>query len=206
MKYQIDQSIKKWMKGNRRSDEAVILVSAIGRWAFGPSERRERRTSSWLVQDLGFWSRFKTPSLPSLLPELQRRRARMTAGRIAIILSGLFIAFLGIIIFRNQIGTFFSSDPGNDPVAYWKFDEGVGSTANDSSTNENDGTLGTGSSAPTWITEDQCVSGKCLQFDGTNDYLSVTDSSLLGQTGPMTVSVWVKFYSNQNTYFIHKWG
>jgi len=54
-----------------------------------------------------------------------------------------------------------SEEKGPSPVGYWKFDEGQGTTANDSTTNNNDGTL-TGS--PPWQTEDQCISGKCLYF------------------------------------------
>lgn len=59
-----------------------------------------------------------------------------------------------------------SEETGPGPVAYWKFDEGTGSTANDSAGN-NSGTI----TGATWASEDQCVSGKCLSFDGTNDYV-----------------------------------
>ncbi len=77
---------------------------------------------------------------------------------LVILLGGIFFAFLGLIIFRNQISTFFQSDPGAAPVAYWNFDEGTGSIANNS-IGSYDGVLGTGTSSPTWVTDDQCVSG-----------------------------------------------
>jgi len=53
------------------------------------------------------------------------------------------------------------------PVAYWSFDEGYGATANDETVNGNDGTI----TNAVWQEEDMCVSGKCLYFDGSGDYV-----------------------------------
>ncbi|MBU2578389.1 DUF2341 domain-containing protein, partial [Patescibacteria group bacterium] len=78
------------------------------------------------------------------------------------------------------------------PVAYWKFDEGVGSTAYDSTANNNRGNLGAGNSAPSWQTEDMCVSGKCLKLDGGEDYVSAGTSSILNLTGSFTITTWIK--------------
>ncbi|OQA82533.1 MAG: hypothetical protein BWY29_00805 [Microgenomates group bacterium ADurb.Bin238] len=66
-----------------------------------------------------------------------------------------------------------SEEVGPGPIAYWKFDEGTGSAANDSTSNANHGTI----NGATWQTEDQCVSGKCLSFNGTSDYIQVTDGT-----------------------------
>jgi len=77
------------------------------------------------------------------------------------------------------------------PVAYWKFDEGNGSQAYDSTANANNGSLGTSSSAPTWKTEDMCVSGKCLDFDGSNDNIGLSSGSNANITGDISVSVWI---------------
>src|SRR3989338_2412744 len=92
---------------------------------------------------------------------------------------------------------FATEEKGPAPVAYWKFDEGQGQTAYDDSTNNNDGTLGTGSgsdvSDPTWTAGDQCLSGKCLKFDGTNDYIDGgTGTSLDPGTGEFTAELWAK--------------
>jgi hypothetical protein len=115
---------------------------------------------------------------------------RLTKRNAGIIVGGLMMVFLSVYIFRDKI-PFFSAT-GNDPVAYWKFDEGTGSTAYDT-VGSNDGTLGTGTSAPTWVTDDQCVSGKCLRFDGTNDYVDMgSDTSLEMNSLDFTISAWIK--------------
>lgn len=78
-------------------------------------------------------------------------------------------------------------ETGPGPVAYWKFDEGSGSTANDSAGN-NIGTI----SGATWASEDQCVSGKCLNFDGTDDYVDMGNASRLEGFDNVTLSFWYK--------------
>ncbi|RJP47639.1 MAG: hypothetical protein C4584_00160, partial [Armatimonadetes bacterium] len=82
------------------------------------------------------------------------------------------------------------------PVAYWSFDSGQGQTAQDLTSNNNDGTLGADSSVasddPSWISEDLCVSGKCLKFDGTDDYVNVSNTI----NSVQTVSFWTKPSSN----------
>jgi len=72
------------------------------------------------------------------------------------------------------IGSPDSEEQSPGPIAWWKMDEGYGSTINDSTENNNDGSLGAGSSAPEWQDESMCISGKCLKFDGTD---SIVDFS-----------------------------
>lgn len=87
---------------------------------------------------------------------------------------------------------------GPGPVGYWKFDEGQGQTVNDSSISGNNGTLGansgTSSDDPTWTTEDQCISGKCLRFDG-NDFVGI---GVLrpGNPNVITIASWFRTGSN----------
>jgi|GEM_PF-1286092 len=76
---------------------------------------------------------------------------------------------------------------GEPPTSAWHLDEGYGTTLYDS-INGNNATLGTGASAPSWQSEDMCVSGKCLQFDGTDDYATVANTI----TGIKSVSFWVR--------------
>ncbi len=83
------------------------------------------------------------------------------------------------------IGTLGSQEKSPGPLAYWKFDEGQGSVTSDSVSNHYL-TFGTGSSAPSWATEDQCVSGKCLYFNG-NNYLASSETF----NNVQSVSFWV---------------
>lgn len=95
------------------------------------------------------------------------------------------------------IGSVGSETQGPGPVGYWKFDDGQGQTVQDSSSSKNNGTLGatTGSSTddPTWTTEDQCVSGKCLKFDGSNDATTIPSSTKYDfGAGNYTISSWIR--------------
>jgi len=63
-------------------------------------------------------------------------------------------------------------------LAYWKFDEGSGTTAGDSSGNGNDGTLVNG---PTWVSGRH---GMALSFDGVDDYVEIPDTELWNSTDP----------------------
>lgn len=72
-------------------------------------------------------------------------------------------------------------------VGYWKFDDGSGIAATDSSGNGNTGTLMNG---PQWV---DGISGKALKFDGIDDYLSASDSPSLDVSGnQITVMFWVR--------------
>ena len=82
-----------------------------------------------------------------------------------------------------------SSEEAGSLGAYWKLDEGYGSTAHDSSPNSNDTSTWTDA---TWIDESLCVFGSCLRFDGVNDHMSVTDSVSLSPKSKITVSAWIK--------------
>jgi len=98
------------------------------------------------------------------------------------------------------IGSLSTEEVGGGPIAYWKFDEGVGTIAYDSSSNQNNGNL-IGTTLPTWISEDQCINGKCLKFNGTNNYINTGNNPSLNiNTNSITVETWVKFdfldYSN----------
>jgi archaellum component FlaF (FlaF/FlaG flagellin family) len=78
-----------------------------------------------------------------------------------------------------------------DLVAYWKFDESSGTTASDSSGNGNTGTLYGGLSSTGWRSGSSCISGSCLRFDGTNDYIRITNSQSLDLQAPFSVEAWV---------------
>lgn len=81
-------------------------------------------------------------------------------------------------------------------AGYWKMDDGSGTSATDTSTNGNTGTLTNG---PTWTTGQI---GSAVDFDGTDDYMSATlDGTTLTQ---LSVSFWMNcdlIGSTQNGIF-----
>ena len=77
------------------------------------------------------------------------------------------------------------ADTTSGLVGHWKFDEGTGSTACDSSGNGNSGTLVNG---PLWTTGRL---GKALYFDGINDNVTMPDSTSLHLSNAFTLAAWV---------------
>ena len=71
-------------------------------------------------------------------------------------------------------------------VGLWHLDEGIGTTAYDSSGYGNDGTI---QGNPAWVSG---RIGKALKFDGIDDYVEVPDSASLDITDKITVEAWVK--------------
>lgn len=88
------------------------------------------------------------------------------------------------------IGSNLSLSPlfnSNGLVGYWKFDEGTGSSAKDSSGNSNDGTW-QGTLGSQWTTGKVGGAGN---FNGSNNYLSLGNSaSLDGTLSSITVVYW----------------
>jgi arabinan endo-1,5-alpha-L-arabinosidase len=68
-------------------------------------------------------------------------------------------------------------------IAWWKFDEGSGTVAEDSSTSNYDGNI----IGPTWVTNDP-NRPIVLSFDGTNDYVDLPDG--FADFDGLTVAVW----------------
>jgi len=87
------------------------------------------------------------------------------------------------------IGSLGGEEIGGAPVAYWKFDEGVGTTLYNSNSNQNNGYFN--SPSPLWADETQCINGKCLSFDGTQSAFSNYDLSW-NNTNSISLSFWVK--------------
>jgi len=82
----------------------------------------------------------------------------------------------------------------NSPVGEWKFDDHTGTYANDTSGNNNNGSLGGGTAGymPTWQSSSSCHSGSCLKFDGTDDYIDMGNGASLSPTANgITVEAWV---------------
>jgi hypothetical protein len=76
--------------------------------------------------------------------------------------------------------------PSPTDVAYWKFDEGSGTTTADASGNGNNGTL---QGPPTWSAGR--VGAKALSFDGVDDYVQVGAAAKLVMTNSLSISAWI---------------
>lgn len=96
-----------------------------------------------------------------------------------------------------------SQEQSQAPIGYWKFDEGFGTAVNNSGNGGIglSGVFGTGNSAPTWASEDQCLSGKCLKFTGGNAYINLGNQAAL-KVASKTISYWVKPTSLSSTPII----
>ncbi|MBU3964325.1 DUF2341 domain-containing protein [Patescibacteria group bacterium] len=78
---------------------------------------------------------------------------------------------------------------GTSSVAYWRFDENQGGTVYDDSANNNNGTVSASSTMGNWTTGKY---GNAIDFDGTNDYIQVSDSTSTSITGDLTISAWIR--------------
>ncbi|MFW0837854.1 MAG: DUF2341 domain-containing protein [Candidatus Komeilibacteria bacterium] len=94
------------------------------------------------------------------------------------------------------VGSASGEEKGEAPILYWKFDEGVdnscsggGDVCDSTTTGDHRNLVG----EPDWQSEDMCVSGKCLYFDGTNDYIDLGFGSGRNlATDPLSISMWVR--------------
>jgi hypothetical protein len=74
-------------------------------------------------------------------------------------------------------------------LVHWKFDEGFGTTAGDSSGNGRDGDV----NGPTWVASGGFQNSGCLEFSGLGDIVLDNDANTyLNGHGALTVSMWIK--------------
>jgi hypothetical protein len=95
----------------------------------------------------------------------------------------LVLALLGA---GEVFGVTFTAGPDPDLVGWWMFDEGQGTTAEDSSGNDNDGTL---QGNPAW------VAGRlngALQFNGTDAYVNCGNGPTLQIQNQITLACWLR--------------
>jgi prepilin-type N-terminal cleavage/methylation domain-containing protein len=92
-------------------------------------------------------------------------------------------------VYSNSIR---SSLMGNR-ISEWRLDEGIGTTTADTVGTNNGTVVG----VPAWKSGADCVSGKCLSFDGTDDYVSIGNFQ---KPSSFTIEAWVSFvsYSQKN--------
>lgn len=81
------------------------------------------------------------------------------------------------------------------PTAWWKLDENLGTSANDSSSNSYVGSLTNG---PTWA---PAKIGSGVRFDGSDDHIVSTSTSILDTGSAFTISMWVYPFSDGESGF-----
>ena len=78
--------------------------------------------------------------------------------------------------------------PSSALMGWWRFDEGAGNSAKDSSGSSVDCAAGPGS-ALVWSGKG---AGRAPQFNGEDDYLQANDESPLNLTGALTIEFWIR--------------
>jgi prepilin-type N-terminal cleavage/methylation domain-containing protein len=121
------------------------------------------------------------------------------------ILSGLIVVSMNGMTQKATIAKskMFSSSLRNalmsNLITEWKLDETSGTSANDSWSGGHSGTLTNFSFDTTdgWRSGSYCVSDGCLQFDGTDDYITATTSpQITTYTQPVTIEAWANVPSS----------
>jgi hypothetical protein len=94
--------------------------------------------------------------------------------------------------------------PCNPPVLAWNLDEGFGMTAYDSSFRGNNiYNNGTVAGGAVWQSQSECVSGKCLYFDGSNDNINrAYDSDLSFKSNSFSIGGWFKTSTVANPAYL----
>lgn len=117
----------------------------------------------------------------------------------------------GEIAASNFDNTFTKDSGFSGLAARWHIDEGSGSSIDDSSSNSNDGTMSgaswVGADGGRWYTSTTAgfSTGDSLNFDGTDDYITVADSSGL-DVSKITIALWFKPEAVASGYLVSKWN
>jgi len=105
-------------------------------------------------------------------------------------------------VFENSV----QNELGANMVSRWKLDEIVETTTTPDAWGSNTGTLGDGVTASTYPTlkeESECVTGKCMYFDGVDDYIDLGTNVMTFPNNSFTFSVWTnqKGYTNKGSIY-----
>ena len=98
-----------------------------------------------------------------------------------------FLATSSVIIALEGKEGITEGDIRTGLVGHWKLDEATSTAAYDYSDGENTGVL---TNAPERLTTG-CKGGICLNFNGTDKYVTIGSTSTLEATGDMTLAVWM---------------
>jgi prepilin-type N-terminal cleavage/methylation domain-containing protein len=91
-------------------------------------------------------------------------------------------------------------------VSEWKLDGNTNDSWGSSNGTWNGASSGTITSEA-YLSESQCISGQCMDFDGTDDYIDIADTDSLTFSAGFTVSAWVKATSaTRNERIVYHYG
>ncbi len=102
------------------------------------------------------------------------------------IISVLILSIIGLVFLNAHSGTIYSNQTTNSLVANWSFDEGSGTFAYDSTSNENNGLV----VGANYVEEG--IKDYGLYFDGIDDYVRINDSNSLDVNNAFTLDAWIK--------------
>ena len=106
-------------------------------------------------------------------------------------------------VFENSI----DNNLAANMVSRWKLDQIIGAAAPYTTSDawgSNTGTLGDGITAttyPTLLSESECVTKKCMDFDGLGNYISIPDNNSLRIYNEITMEGWINASSISSTYY-----
>lgn len=95
--------------------------------------------------------------------------------------------FIMIVIMLAPAAVVLADSLTNGLVGFWRFEDGAGAVAKDSSPAGNQGVIH-GDAA--WTNG---AVGQALVFNGSNTYVEIPPAASLGMTNALSVAVWVKF-------------
>ncbi|HVT63113.1 MAG TPA: DUF2341 domain-containing protein, partial [Legionellaceae bacterium] len=150
-------------------------------------------SSNGAALNIGGWSLQTTRGFNGKIDDVKlyntaRSAAQISADYTNTSCGGLACAIASSTVpVTTPITSFASEEVTPGAILTYKFDENTGTTANDSTANANNGTLG-GTTPPSWQTSDQCVSNSCLFLDGQSSI--VTGSKVA--SGIKSVSFWIR--------------
>ncbi len=98
----------------------------------------------------------------------------------------LFLVLLALLALSS------AASAADGLIGWWKFDDGTGTTAKDSSGLGNDGTFGT-EGTPTWVDGIKGGTDRAIYLDGSDDYVNIDKvAKSMPASNNFSISAWIK--------------
>ncbi len=133
-----------------------------------------------------YWTADITPGPNDGLYRLYTQGSDVSGNPSAILYSGAFLADSTAPVVNILDAT------STDMIAHYQLDEGSGLTARDSSGNSYDGNLQNGPTFTTNVAPVSFTNPYALDFDGVDDYVSISDTRLIDDLKALTLAAWAE--------------